>query len=96
MWNPSPNRQRRSQLLHDCSPPHQWQSLYRAAILETDPSFLPERINRAEQAIADRRHELAPTSGQYAEVEREAMEDALYMLTALKTAQQDSSADSAA
>jgi hypothetical protein len=96
MWNPSPNRQRQSQLLHDCSPPHQWQSLYRAAILETDPSFVRERINRAERAIADRRHELAPAVGQYAEVEREAMEDALYTLSALKTAQQGSSADLAA
>jgi hypothetical protein len=63
MWNPSPDRQRQSQLLHDCSPPHQWQRLYRAAILGTDPSFVRERINRAERAIADRRHELARPSG---------------------------------
>lgn len=96
MWDPSPNQQWQSLLLQDCSPPHQRQRLYLAALLETDPAFVPERINRTEQAIADRKHELAPASGPYSEVEREAMEDALYTLTALKTALQGSSADSAA
>ena len=91
MWYPSRNKQRQSQLLHDCSPPHQWQGLYRAAILETDSSFLLERIAKAEQAIADRRRELAQISGQYAEVEREAIVNALYSLAAFKTAQQFSS-----
>jgi len=92
MWSPSGNRQRQSQLLHDCSPPHQWPGLYRAAILETDLSLVLERINKAEEAIADRRRELAQSSGQHVEVEREALVDALYALAAFKTAQQASSA----
>lgn len=91
MGSPSRSRQRQSQQLHNCSPRRQWQRLYRAAMLETNPSVIPERITEAEQAIADRRHELVQSNGQYAEVEREAMEDALYALGALKTAQQVSS-----
>ena len=67
------------------TPTHvEWKSLYRAAILETNKSAIRERISEAESAVLARGRELF-----YSEAtleEREALEDALYALRALKSA----------
>jgi hypothetical protein len=63
-----------------------WQTLYRAAILETDWRFVGERISDAEEAIVARTRELCHQTGPEAEVERDALDDALYALRALRTA----------
>ena len=69
-----------------------WQALYRAAIFEQNSSCAERLIAQAEAAIAIRRNELAQSSGPSADAEREGMEDALYALKALRTAQNVSSA----
>lgn len=63
-----------------------WQLLYKAAILENDRSRVGYRIFQAQRAIADRSRELNQNTEQHAQVEKEAMEDALYTLRALATA----------
>ena len=69
-----------------------WQALDRAAIFEQNSSCAERLIAQAEAAIAIRRDELAQSSGPWADAEREGMEDALYALKALRTAQNVSSA----
>jgi hypothetical protein len=67
------------------SPGHaHWKTLYRAAILETNKSVIPQKVSAAEQAVLARGRELfyAPRTGE----EKEALEDALYALRAFKTA----------
>ncbi len=64
-----------------------WQALYRAAIFGQNAPSFPSRIAQAEEAIRSRTAELSGTAGQWADSEREGMEDALYALNALKTAQ---------
>ena len=61
-----------------------WRSLYRAAILETDKSALPERVWEAEAAVIARRREIFYSDG--TPEEKEALEDALYALHAFRTA----------
>lgn len=65
-------------------PNRDWRSLYRAAILETDRKFLPQRVSEAEDAVRARGREIfyAPGSAE----EEEALEDALYALRAFRTA----------
>jgi hypothetical protein len=63
-----------------------WRPLYRAAILETDFCSVEQRISTAEEAIAVRFRELTEKTGQQVEVEREALDDALYTLNALRKA----------
>jgi hypothetical protein len=58
--------------------------LYRAAILETDKSALPQLVSEAEQAVITRRREIFYADGTVEE--KEALEDALYALHAFKTA----------
>ena len=87
MEMPPENSRERWQIPTQYSSCHPWQKLYRAAILETDRSTLENKISAAELAIAKRRGELARETGQYAQVEREAMDDALYALRALRSAQ---------
>ena len=69
-----------------------WQALYRAAIFGQNLSHSERLIAQAEAAIAVRRNELAQSSGPWADAEREGMEEALYALKALRTAQDVSSA----
>ena len=38
---------------------HEWEKLYRAAVLESDPSKLPKRIANARAAILERSRKLA-------------------------------------
>lgn len=61
-----------------------WQVLYRAAILEKDWSRIGHRISQAQAAISDRKRELGQNTGQQAQAEEEAMDDALYTLHALQ------------
>ena len=64
-----------------------WQALYRAAIFGQNLSSAERLIAQAEAAIAIRQNELAQRSGPWPDAEREGMEDALYPLKALRTAQ---------
>jgi hypothetical protein len=67
-----------------------WKTLYRAAILETNKRVLPQRVSEAEEAVIARRREIFYSSGN--PEEKEALEDALYALRALKTAWQHTEA----
>jgi hypothetical protein len=62
-----------------------WKALYRAAILETNKSVIPQKVSEAEAAILARRKELfcCVTSE-----EKESLEDALYALRAYRSAWQ--------
>jgi hypothetical protein len=60
-----------------------WRELYRAAILELDPSKLSVHIAEAENALIERGRELVHETRDTSEEER-AMEDANYFLRALR------------
>jgi hypothetical protein len=55
-----------------------WQRTYEAALLELDPTRVPELINRARWAISQR---LA--NSDFSQVEQNAMQDALHNLDVL-------------
>lgn len=61
-----------------------WKSLYRAAILETNTSAIPELVSEAERAVISRKREPFGTMGTIEE--KEALEDALYALSAYRSA----------
>jgi len=63
-----------------------WRTLYRAAILETNKSVLPQRVSEAEEAVLSRGREIFydRATGEDLE-EKEALEDALYALRAFRT-----------
>jgi len=61
-----------------------WKALYRAAIYETDRSVSSQRVAEAEKAALARGRELFYGGGSFEE--KEALEDALYALRALKSA----------
>jgi hypothetical protein len=65
-----------------------WRPLYRAAILETNRELLPQRVLEAEEAVRTREREIFYGNGTLEE--KEALEDALYALRALRTAWQPS------
>jgi hypothetical protein len=65
-------------------------TLYRAAILETNKRVLPQRVSEAEEAVRARGREMFYGGG--SSEEKEALEDALYALRALKTAWQHTEA----
>jgi len=60
-----------------------WRELYRDAILELNPSKLPQHIVEAERALIERGRELVQEAGDNSEEER-ALEDATYFLRALR------------
>jgi hypothetical protein len=62
----------------------EWKALYKAAILENDRSVGSQRVAEAERAVLARARELLYSQGTLEE--KEAIEDALYTLRALKTA----------
>ncbi len=64
--------------------PITWKSLYRAAILESNPSLIAQRVSDAEQAVLARGRELFHVNA--TAEEQEALEDALYALRAFRTA----------
>jgi hypothetical protein len=61
-----------------------WQSLYHAALFETDRHKIPQRIADAETAILARVKELFSASTDHVE-EHEVLDDALYALRALRS-----------
>jgi predicted RNA methylase len=67
---------------HACHP--DWTTLYRAAILETDKSVLPQRVSEAEEAVMRRRREIFYDQG--TPEEKDGLEDALYALRAFRSA----------
>ena len=64
-----------------------WPLLYRTAVLEKDSPSLVQKILKAEEAIALRKRELNGQDGPQAHSEKEAMDDALYVLQALRAVQ---------
>jgi hypothetical protein len=66
-----------------CLQRRDWKTLYRAAILETNKSIVPERASEAEKAILARGREIL--YGDSTAEEKELLEDMLYVLHALKT-----------
>jgi hypothetical protein len=62
-----------------------WQAQYEAALVETDPDKLLQRIHQAEAAIYARRSQLVSSAGEKAE--QDAMEDAINALRNLKREQ---------
>ena len=67
-----------------------WQTLYRAAILETNKSDVPQRVSEAEEAVIARGREIFYGNG--TPEEKEALEDALYALRAFRSAWQHTDA----
>ena len=67
-----------------CQSRTDWKTLYRAAILETDKSVLPQRVTEAEEAVIERGREIFYRHG--TPEEKEALEDALYALRAFRSA----------
>jgi len=63
---------------------HDWEKLYRAAILESDPSKLPQRIEDAETALLDRSRSLSKTPGD--RKEQDAITRALHILSLVRKA----------
>jgi hypothetical protein len=58
-----------------------WRDLYKAAVLEVDPSKLEDRVKATERAIRVR---IASLNGQISQDERSAMQDALSALNVLR------------
>jgi chloramphenicol 3-O-phosphotransferase len=66
-----------------CSNDRDWETLYRAAILEKNNSVIPQRVSEAEMAVLARGRQLCHEGTLE---EREALEDALYALRAFRSA----------
>jgi len=62
---------------------HKWFEPYKAALLETDWSKMPERIQAAEAALSQRKHEFELNHGGTTE-ENQAIADAMRGLTVLR------------
>jgi hypothetical protein len=73
-----------------CAISTDWKSLYRAAVFETNRGINPRLVAQAEKAVVARARELFYNHGSLEE--KEALEDALYALHALKTALQNTEA----
>lgn len=58
-----------------------WRELYKAAVLEVDPSKLEDRVRATERAVRVR---IASLNGQISKDEQSAMQDALTNLSVLK------------
>ena len=70
--------------LPPCLSATDWKVLYRAAIYETDRSLTSQKVAEAERAAHARERELFYSGGTLEE--KEALEDALYALRAMKSA----------
>ena len=68
----------------------EWRTLYRAAILETNKSMLPQRVSEAEEAVLERGREIFYDHG--TPEEKGDLEDALYALRAYRSAWQHTEA----
>lgn len=67
-----------------CPPHTDWRVLYKAAILETQKKAIARRVSEAEAAVLARGREVFYDGG--SAEEKEALEDALYILRAFKAA----------
>ena len=67
-----------------CLSARRWKILYRSAIGAANTGVSPAKINEAEQAVILRAQELNSATGPEIEIERDALEDALYALHALR------------
>ena len=65
---------------------HHWKHLYREAMFEINQHLMPMRISEAQNAIAERVHELRHNTGFDVQLEREELDDALYGLAAWRGA----------
>jgi hypothetical protein len=65
-----------------------WRSLYRAAILETQRTAIPQRVSEAEKAVLTRGREVFYAGA--SPEEKEELADALYILRAFRTAYEQS------
>lgn len=63
-----------------------WKAAYKAAILEPNRYTIPQRVSEAEEAIVARTRELSQERSAEAEIERDALDQALYSLRALRCA----------
>ena len=64
----------------------EWKAKYRIVILATNPCASENEISDAEAAIVARTHELFHSTGTDVELEREALDEAMYALHALQGA----------
>ena len=69
-----------------------WRSLFRAALAETDLRLVEQRIFDAEQAITTRTVEIFRLSGIEVDLERELLNDAMYILRARRSAVENKTA----
>jgi len=69
-----------------CLNPTEWTTLYRAVIHETNQSLLSQRVSEAEDAVIERGREIS--YDHRAADEKDALEDALYVLRAYRSARQ--------
>lgn len=66
--------------------PRRWLVLYREAIFERDKNETAKKLSFAEEAIVERMREIFRETGIDAQGEREALDDAMYALRALRVA----------
>lgn len=71
-------------LLSKSSVSTNWRQLYRAAILEVDPSKLSQHLAEAEKALIQRARELFQKTGDNIEEEQD-LDDAMYALHAFRS-----------
>jgi len=64
----------------------EWQSLFKTALFETDCRLIEQRISDAEQTIVTRSIEIFRRSGIDDAIERDVLNDALYILRARRSA----------
>lgn len=69
-----------------------WRSLLKAALIEKDCRLIEKRICDAEQAIVARSIELFRQTGLDVDVEREVLNDAIYVLRARRSAMENNTA----
>jgi hypothetical protein len=73
-----------------CTNVRRWKAAYRAAILEPNRYTIPQRVSEAEEEICARARELSQHSGAEVEIERDALDQALDSLRALRHAAENS------
>jgi len=66
--------------------PKDWRAKYRSALLKINTPAIEKEISDAEDLIVVRTRELYQQTGPEVEVERDALDDAMYALHALKSA----------
>ncbi len=71
---------------------NQWRSLFRVALIETDLRLVEKRISDAEEAITTRIVEIFRHTSAEAQVERELLNDAIYILRARRSAVENKTA----